>query len=573
MTKEKLELLKSIKRNSESDLEYAKAQVKLFNHYYSSLIDSNTAIEFLKNISPKDNIENYSYYQYVIGRIYFQELDNINLAQIYWEQAILDDDFNYKEELKVLLSNIYLLKNDIDEALNILKSCLSSDISRATYDIAVSNLAFLYIKKNDINKAFSLWLDISEYYGKNTFENNLSAQLYVYAQLYLYKYKNDDKYINELKAKKHLIQIDDIDDYILDLFEKILDSQHFIQLSRIFCTIDTLRENLYVDVISSRWERELAHYTSTEVLNNLLCNDQGRLRLNNIYNMNDPTEGNVVKDFLQLNNTNNEMIKSKSNTKPLLEYVPFIACFTFNHDSLNQFRLYGKTNNQEATGISIVLSNDFFGLDLGITQSIKNTHKFDSRNINLNGISVYKQAVYRCIYIDPNTDYITIAKREKSTFYREFSCGQQKKDLVEIELEWENYSKFINELENKIKNTLSNLKFQIQNLLQKVEPSERNSISDLINLSLLPLKFLVKHIAFEHEQECRICYISSLKDKNVVMDFQKQWLYINYPSPIKQDIKYIYVSAGAKKFYPFIVKLLDGQADKVKISDNPFRVN
>ena len=38
----------------------------------------------------------------------------------------------------------------------------------------------------------------------------------------------------------------------------------------------------------------------------------------------------------------------------------FISCFTFNNDSLNQFRLYGKQDNKEASGVSLVLRKIFF---------------------------------------------------------------------------------------------------------------------------------------------------------------------------------------------------------------------
>ncbi len=284
--------------------------------------------------------------------------------------------------------------------------------------------------------------------------------------------------------------------------------------------------------------------------------------------MNDPTEGIVINSYIGMKDENSD--KTEAVLTSNIEYVPFIACFTFNHDSLNQFRLYGKTNNQEATGVSLVLSENFFGIDLGLTQSIRMTHKLDVKDIELINTKTLSQAVYRCIYIDPKTNYISIAKRNKSTFYREYRCGQQTKNLEDIEIEWIKYSNFINEKEKRVNELLNNLKDKIEKVLLN---DKHDEILRLINLSLLPLKFLVKHIAFEDEQECRICYISSLKDKNIVMDFQKQWLFIGYPAPVKPNLKYIYVATGAKKFYPFIIKLMDGQSDKVKISDNPFRIN
>lgn len=81
---------------------------------------------------------------------------------------------------------------------------------------------------------------------------------------------------------------------------------------------------------------------------------------------------------------------------------------------------------------------------------------------------------------------------------------------------------------------------------------------------------MVKHVAFEDEQECRMCYITSLDDPYVQMDFDKKWLYVEYKIPIKNYVSNVYIATGAKGYYPFIVKLL-GDSSKVKLSSNPFR--
>ena len=58
--------------------------------------------------------------------------------------------------------------------------------------------------------------------------------------------------------------------------------------------------------------------------------------------MNDPTEGYLL----------NELMCLDKNIQ--IQDLAFITCFTLHHDSLNQFRLYGKNSQQEATGLSLV---------------------------------------------------------------------------------------------------------------------------------------------------------------------------------------------------------------------------
>ncbi|MFP3367231.1 hypothetical protein R0J93_26660, partial [Pseudoalteromonas sp. SIMBA_148] len=72
-------------------------------------------------------------------------------------------------------------------------------------------------------------------------------------------------------------------------------------------------------------------------------------RLNTINNVNDPSEGKLLVNYLR-------NIQEKSFYSPDFDenLHAFISCFTFNHDSLNQFRLYGKQDNKEASGLSLV---------------------------------------------------------------------------------------------------------------------------------------------------------------------------------------------------------------------------
>lgn len=106
-------------------------------------------------------------------------------------------------------------------------------------------------------------------------------------------------------------------------------------------------------------ERKLAHYTGTYITDLLLeANDKivpSSFRLNTINNVNDPSEGHLLINYL--NNSKEGYFRAPDFDGKL---HAFISCFTFNHDSLNQFRLYGKEADKEASGLVLYLEVIFF---------------------------------------------------------------------------------------------------------------------------------------------------------------------------------------------------------------------
>ena len=104
---------------------------------------------------------------------------------------------------------------------------------------------------------------------------------------------------------------------------------------------------------------------------------------------------------------------------------------------------------------------------------------------------------------------------------------------------------------------------------------EKQKILEAIRFILLPLQYLVKHIAFQEEQECRIMYITQFRDEKIHSDREKQWMYVEYEEPVLPHIDKIWLSPGAAKDQDFFRILLDQKEDdnksKVRISQNPFR--
>src|SRR5690606_5545997 len=101
-----------------------------------------------------------------------------------------------------------------------------------------------------------------------------------------------------------------------------------------------------------------SHYTTEETSNTLIFNNSS-FRLNSVTTANDPKEGYPLLNFLGFTGLYSPNI-----------YQAFIGSFTFSSDSLNQFRLYGKKENIEGSGIGLELSYKYFAENIAINNSL-----------------------------------------------------------------------------------------------------------------------------------------------------------------------------------------------------------
>ena len=194
-----------------------------------------------------------------------------------------------------------------------------------------------------------------------------------------------------------------------------------------------------------------------------------------------------------------------------------------------------------------------------------------------------KSTLYRCIYLDPETGYWTLAQRDKSTFYREHNEDED----TDAKGKWEDYYELISKIEGCVETHLLNKEnnddnsvssilksiFTEDHLYNKCNKDEKQKILEAIRFTLLPLQYLVKHIAFQEEQECRIMYITQFRDEKIHSDREEQKMYVEYEEPVLPHIDKIWLSPGAAKDQDFFRILLDKEDndDKVRISQNPFR--
>ena len=267
--------------------------------------------------------------------------------------------------------------------------------------------------------------------------------------------------------------------------------------------------------INNANERLLAYYTKKSVARMMLI-DGSSFRLNSINYSNDFSEGKTLLDYLE-----------KSITKTLeTDYRAFAGCFTFNHDSLNQFRLYGKEDEKEGTGLSLVFKNSFFSKEAkmplrqmaGEDITLKEEEKEEKK----------KHALFRCIYIDPDpkaSRVETVGHKESYLFHREDKDNQG---------EIEKYEEYIKEIVESVREKMEELKKLVKDL-----------DTDTVAKLLINLRYLTKHIAFKEEQECRILKIHNLKEEILTTSEDFKQMYVEYPPIVRNHIEKIYFGTKA----------------------------
>lgn len=373
------------------------------------------------------------------------------------------------------------------------------------------------------------------------------------------------------------------DDYLRTALQKINQTQEQRKLLDILLCTLKIREELLVDIShfpKNDYETTVAHYTTPYVAMKLLTKEetedkskkdkQNPLWLSSVTQVNDPKEGKVIFDYLnQLDilKENNIVLKSVSTIESASELATFVGCFDFNHDNLNQFRLYGKELGKEATGVSIVINPRFFTLHHSNVFS-----KNPSNTQNNPDINEKLLPLYRCIYLNPKgklngKPYIQVACRNKVTFYCE--KGRTDNDLKE-------YMKYINHIQDNVNQQFEKIQNNIQLLFKDInnkKEEEKEKLIETVSFILLPLSYMIKHSAYEEEQECRILkfiYVDFDKpSEEIKIDINNKQMYVEY-LPIESCVKKIYLSPGAEQYADMFRMLTNGTVE-IRSSDNPFR--
>ena len=619
---ETIKALSSIRREEADPGTYAEAQFNLGVAYAESG-KRKQAITVLSKIRREEvNPKTYAQAQLGLG-VAYAESGKREQAIKTWSKVRHEDDPKVYALAQLGLGAAYYAQRKLDQAIKTWSNIRREKIAPETYAQAQFNLGVAYHAQGEPEQAIVAWSNIrrsddSKIYARaqfnlgNTYKDQgnpeqaivawsnirreeADPETYARAQFNIGKIYEDKGDLE--RAKEAYCNAQDFFYYNYERVKRILECPPKVikKLRGIAENTDEVLKSLQ---IIPDFESQVAHYSRASTAFTLLekkRKDQkpSHFRLSTIRGVNDPTEGLVLGKYWAQ--------QGISETIHTNDTATFISCFTFNHDSLNQFRLYGKENGQEATGVSLVFKKEFFSdqsdtLEFIAAPSIdppsklgqdssKETEKPESNKL------IGKSTLYRCIYLDPETWYWTLAQRDKSTFYRE-----NKKAAKD---QWNEYSAKISGIKGSVKNCLfddnNSVLSMLKSISEELEESnapeeshtysieEKQKILEAIRFILLPLQYLVKHIAFQEEQECRIMYTTHLHDEKIHHDWKTQEMYVEYEEPVLPHIDKIYLSPGSAKYQDFFRILLDQKEDdepdkkedeiesKVRISQNPFR--
>ena len=582
---EAIKTCSSIRREEADPKTYAQAQHSLGDTYCvrNKLDDAITA---WSNIRREDDPETYARAQFNLGLAYKAQgkLDDAITA---WKKVREDNPETYAKaqlNLGVIYKDLAYKDKDedqrnLDEAITAWKKVREDDPE--TYARAQFNLGLAYKAQGKLDDAITAWKKVRE----DDPETYADAQLNLGEVYSLDKEKEEQSYEAYNNAQEFSYYKPERGFKILKCTLGVRKDLHSLAKN-----IDEVLK--YLQIIPG-FESKVTHYTRPQIAFDLFDdkkNDKepSNFRLSTIRGVNDPTEGLVLNGYW-----NQQGIPETIHTN---DTATFVSCFTFNHDNLNQFRLYGKENGREATGVSLVFNKEFFSNQADTLEFIAGPStdlSSKSAQIKLNETGkiendnkkplIGKSTLYRCIYLDPETGYLTLAQRDKSTFYREHNEDED----TDAKGKWEDYYELISKIEGRVETHLLNKEnnddnsvssilksiFTEDHLYNKCNKDEKQKILEAIRFILLPLQYLVKHIAFQEEQECRIMYITQFRDEKIHSNREEQKMYVEYKEPVLPHIDNICLSPGAAKDQDFFRVLLDKgeNDDKVRISQNPFR--
>ncbi|MCL2480320.1 MAG: tetratricopeptide repeat protein [Spirochaetaceae bacterium] len=353
--------------------------------------------------------------------------------------------------------------------------------------------------------------------------------------------ENDKKYFLQEEILHQMLDMDTDDGLFFREITKGI--KELSKYKEVYIRSIKIISNLHIN--NKYNDKSVAHYTTKTVSQKQLF-EFSKFRLNAINYSNDPTEGNILLDYL--------FGKTKTPVRPIsnIGYGAFAGCFIFKHNSLNQFRLYGKENGVEGTGLSLVFRNGFFSKEAQMP--IKEL-KTDDNNLNEKE-ELNKYALFRCIYIDPTSQRVeTVGHKEGYLFYQEKNEEETEDD---IKTRVENYNEYIIDIIKNINKEMETLKSLVQNL----DP-------EVVGQLLINLRYLTKDIAFKEEQECRIIKIIRLNNNDKIKNDNYR-MYVEYEPQVSKHIEKIYFGPkanGMELFQDFLTHK-DLNIPTVK-SDNP----
>ena len=488
---------------------------------------------------------------------YIKETVEKNLIEAYYYKGLAKKDLGeYEEAIK-----------DFQEALKYNRTYLLivyynigiSKINLGEYEDAINyfdNINQIKYYNETEKKEESYYIKIYEYH-MSTFCNNAFAKLLSGKNVYFEDFINYNKFF--IPNNNHIIYIVSLlfGNYKYDLIEKIFNylvEENYNDLWENDITFNLLKnktidkeilknikKNLLYQYLLLQslsfnnktlkreltYNIEIAHYTSLNILLKLIKEDN-KIRITNISNANDPKEGKILENIL---NKNKLDIKIKNDE----DLITLQTSLSRNKDALTMFRLYGKNENKEATGICLVIDKKYFNdnyLSPVIELNLDNQKQEEKK-----GNENYKKAkeIIQKRFERKNLYWVIYYNEEKNQLV--FNPTKSKYSSVIIDLNTINKNK---KNINKIEDLINCIFHNIINSAKEIDKIENKNLKDEIFSNLFEnIRYIIKHEAFFEEQELRMLITTNYKNENINIEEDKKRLYINYNELFNENENFI----------------------------------
>ena len=293
--------------------------------------------------------------------------------------------------------------------------------------------------------------------------------------------------------------------FLFDPFKKLSD-EDVKKLIGIFCLVQKIKKQLIVEDPS---EVRLGHYTSGKVLQILLQQTkkvkysiQSHSRLSNVNYMNDPSEGKVLDQFLQMDSTFQQLSLKPSPW--------FLMSLTTAIDKLSMWSQYG----DRAEGVCLVLNSyDFSKLLFSsgiewLTNRKNNKNSNNEEEVILRENREINDFIYRIGYLSNHDDKESILKSEYN------SCLNAEEITV------------INEALKALKE-----------IVEKIVINRESILYEKVDECLEEIRYLFKSADYSYESELRVLKYMPLEPDNpkIKIDDSGEFakLYIERDNPIQ----------------------------------------
>lgn len=259
-----------------------------------------------------------------------------------------------------------------------------------------------------------------------------------------------------------------------------------------------------------------------------LIKEDNKIRITNISNANDPKEGKILENIL---NKNKLDIKIKNDEN----LITLQTSFSRNKDALTMFRLYGKNENKEATGICLVIDKKYFNDNY--LSSVIEVNLDNQKQEEKKGNENYKKAkeIIQKRFERKNLYWVIYYNEEKNQLV--FNPTKSKYSSVIIDLNTINKNK---KNINKIEDLINCIFHNIINSAKEIDKIENKNLKDEIFSNLFEnIRYIIKHEAFFEEQELRMLITTNYKNENINIEEDKKRLYINYNELFNENENFI----------------------------------